>query len=123
VPEPRAQVRNAGDAKQVQHAARVEKRRAELFGGALRSVMSSPAGRLVFWELLRRAGVYRSIWDNSARIHYNAGRQDFGHEIMAELLASGEDLYLVMETEARALVRRENAETEAVHATATETTT
>jgi hypothetical protein len=59
----------------------------------------------------------------SAEIHYLAGLQDSGHRIMARILDADENLYLLMESEARALGKRENAETEAVHATAGENVT
>lgn len=111
----RAQVRNAADPRQVARAARVERRRDETFRAALQVVMQSAEGRFVMWALLSRAGVYGSIWDASARIHYNAGRQDFGHELLADLTATDEMLYLQMETEMRAWQKREDRETDAAH--------
>jgi hypothetical protein len=115
VPEPRAAVRNAADPKQVKRADRYEKRRAERRLANLQAVLATPAGRALIWDWLADAGIYRSVWDNSARIHYNAGRQDFGHERLAEVVAADEQLYMVMESEARARARRDNAEIEAGH--------
>lgn len=117
--EPRAEVKNAADPHQVRTAGRRIGRRELRFLTALRTVMGTPEGRLVFGDrghgLLARAGVYRSIWEASAKIHYNAGRQDFGHELMAELLRADEGLYQLMETEARLLALRDDAETDAGH--------
>jgi len=80
---------------------------------AVRAVLGTEAGRLVLSHILQAAGVYRSIWTQSAEIHYRAGRQDFGHELMAEWLEASEDLYDRMEHENRARVRREAAEDDA----------
>lgn len=116
----RAEVRNAGDPKQVRDAGRRAKRRQQRFDDALREVMASPAGRLVFGEhefgFVARAGVYRSVFHPSgSQTSYNAGRQDFGHEIVAELLRVDEAAYELMEREARAVAKRDAQETEAAH--------
>jgi hypothetical protein len=114
-PNDRASVRNAADRDQVTRAARKDRSSQALALDAVREMLRQPAGRFVMWELIERAGVFRSIWDNSARIHYNAGRQDFGHEIIALLIQADEDLYLLMETEARDRARRLDRETDAAH--------
>lgn len=113
------EVRNAGDRRQVQDAERRLRRRRGRWLAALRAVLATPEGRLVFGErdhgLLAKAGVYRSIWAPNAQIHYNAGRQDYGHELMAELLRADERAYLLMEQEARAIAAGDERETEAAH--------
>lgn len=111
----RAHVRNAADPQQVRRAARKEKQLEERFTNALRDIMGTPSGRLVMWELLSRAGVYRSIWVMTAEIHYRAGQQDFGHMIQAEILKAGEDGYELMAREARLRAQREANETDAAH--------
>ncbi len=78
--------------------------------------MNTPSGRLVFWELIRTCGTYASVWEASAKIHYNAGRQDVGHEILADLIAVDPNLYQLMEREMRTLQAKEQAEIEALHA-------
>lgn len=113
--EPRAQVKNAASPDQVKRAARKEREAAELARAALQATMRTQAGRIVMWDLLVRAGVFRSIWSPNAEIHYRAGRQDFGHELMAALLEADEDAYQLMEVEARQRLRRENAATDAAH--------
>lgn len=112
-------VRDTSDARQVKYARRLERRREQLFRASLRAVMSTEAGRAVCWDFISRAGVFHSIWDNSARIHYNAGRQDFGHEMMAEVLETDEALYLLMEQEARNRLKKEQREVDATHTAAT----
>ena len=115
----RPEVTNAADPRQVRGAKSRERDRELRYLGALRQVLETPAGRLVFGELERgliaRAGVYQSGWDPSARIHFLAGRRDFGLEILALVTQAGEDLYLQMETEMRALRARDARETSAAH--------
>ncbi len=111
--EQRAFQRNAADPKQVRFAERKEKERGERFRAAMRVVMALPAGRIVLWDLVARAGIFHSIWDPSSKIHYNAGRQDYGHELLATLIETDEDLYQLMEREARAFERRQDHETAA----------
>lgn len=116
----RAAVRNAADPEQVRRAAKKERDREELFRAALVLVLQTTPGRAVLWGLLERAGVYRSIWSPNSEIHYNAGRQDFGHELMATILAADEDAYLLMEQEARGRVKKDNAEIDAAQTPASD---
>ena len=98
----RSFVKNAADRDQVGRAARKEADNERIFLASLKAVQSTQEGRFVMRTLLERAGIFRSIWENSARIHYNAGRQDMGHEIQAMLVATDENAYELMEREARA---------------------
>jgi hypothetical protein len=95
----RALVRNAADPKQVRFAERMERRQQERYQNALAAVLATPEGRVVLCALIKRAGVYRSVWAPSAEIHYRAGRQDYGHELMAELIGTNELAYQQMERE------------------------
>jgi hypothetical protein len=113
---------DAASRKQNDYAARVEKDRAELLRSSIQAVMGTTAGRLLMWELLERAGVYQSIWTPNAEIHYRAGRQDFGHELMALLTDANEELYEQMAREARHRVKREEAGSKAVQASTAEET-
>jgi hypothetical protein len=109
--------RNAADPGQVRYAERKARQREERFQASLRTVLNSLEGRVVFWELLARAGVYRSVFDLSgSKTYYNAGRQDFGHELLALLTDADERAYLLMEQEAREFLRRRDAETAAMQA-------
>lgn len=98
----RPQVKNAADPTQVKGAARRQREREEQLRASYAGVMSTEAGRMVMWDLLSSAGVYRSVWSPNSEIHYKAGRQDFGHELMATLLETNEGLYELMAREARA---------------------
>lgn len=118
---PRALQRNAADPQQVAFAERAIRREAELFRAAVEEVMASVAGRVLMWGLLERAGVYRSTFDASgSRTFYNAGRQDFGHELLALLTEHAEEGYLLMESEARRRARATGREAEAVQQAAHE---
>lgn len=112
---PRTLQRNAADPEQVKHAERKARQHAERFAESLQAVMQMPAGRFVLWVLLERAGIYRSVWDASgSRITYNAGKQDYGHELLASMLEADEDAYQLMEREMRAWLKSEARETAAV---------
>jgi hypothetical protein len=110
----RALVRNVADPQQVAYGKRKEKEREARSLDALRAVLRTPAGRIVVWDLLTRAGIFRSIWDPSAKVHYNAGRQDFGHELLASCLEADAEAYQLMEREMRAWQRGQDRETAAV---------
>lgn len=114
--EPRSLVKNASSPRQVARAESHIRRRAELTRAAFKAVLDTPAGRIVMWELLELAGVYRSVFNPSGSLtYYNAGRQDYGHELLAKLLEVDDQAYLLMESEARARERRDNATTDATH--------
>lgn len=76
---------NAGDESKVAEAGRKERdiRKREILG--MQAILDTEPGREFLWRLITRAKVFESIWDGSAKIHYNAGQQDFGHWIMAEI--------------------------------------
>lgn len=115
MPAPRALQGNAADPKQVAFAERKQRQQEELLRAALVQVMETVEGRIVMWALLERAGVYRSTFDASgSRTFYNAGRQDFGHELLALLVEHAEEGYLLMEAEARRRAKATGREAEAV---------
>lgn len=91
----RALVKNANDPEQVQAAAKKERltRRDEL--DDLRTVLALPAGRRFLLRLLKQTRVFETIWHGSALIHYNAGQQDIGHFLLAEIRKS--DAKVLME--------------------------
>lgn len=101
----RAYVRNAADRKQTAAAERAERKRDLEFSESLGAVLRTKEGRRVLGELLDRAGLYRTSWDPSAKIHFNEGRRNFGLELLANIQDASEELYLVMEREMRAFKR------------------
>lgn len=102
--------RNAAQGQDVKNARRLERRREERNRQYLYAVMNTAAGRAFVWSWIGRLGVFGSIWEANARIHYNAGRQDAGHELMAAVIDVAPDLWQLMETEARQQAKRDEAE-------------
>lgn len=93
-------MRNAADPEQVKEAGRREKELLKRWRADVSFILSTPEGRRFFWGMLEKAGVYRSVWEPSAKIHFNAGQQDFGHWLLAEATAADADSYLLMQREA-----------------------
>jgi hypothetical protein len=58
----------------------------------LRKVLSTLEGRRTFWRLIEHCRPFASIWEPSAKIHFNAGKQDVGHFIMTEILEADDEL-------------------------------
>lgn len=108
-------MRNAADKEQVKRAARFERNHEARKLVSARVVLEGYDGRAFCWDLLARARVFESIWHPSAEIHYLAGRQDYGHELMALLIQADENLYQLMEREARERARRDDRTTDAGH--------
>lgn len=108
-------VRNAGNAREVRSAERLEKRRRERLLAVTKQVMSTAEGREFLRRQLEGLGIFHSIMATSAMIYYNAGRQDAGHELLALLVAADGDAYLLMEIEAREREKAEDREVEATH--------
>jgi hypothetical protein len=96
---------NASDPRQVRASARAEEKREAAYIGSLKAVLATPEGRRVLAELLDRAGLYKTSWDPSARIHFNEGRRNFGLELLANIQDADEALYLEMEREMRVFKR------------------
>ena len=106
-------MRNAADPKAVKDAARKEKERATRLRDNLQEVLGTASGRLVLWELMGMAGVYESVFHRDAGVMaYHAGRQDFGHRILADVIATDATLYVLMEREARERDDRDRVGTE-----------
>lgn len=112
----RAEVKNAADPHQVKRAAVREKDAEKLRAARLLAVLKTPDGRAFVWDTLGDCKVYESIWHPSAAIHYNAGRQDVGHELLARVVAlEGGRWYLEMQREAIARNAHTDSEREAMH--------
>ena len=82
---PRPVVTNAADPAQLKEAAEREAAKEQQSRLAMAAIMQLPEGRLVLWETLTFCRAFASVWDGSARIHYNSGQQDVGHYLMAKM--------------------------------------
>lgn len=108
-----ALVANAADAEQVKRAGRKTRdRRADELAD-LRAVLATPAGRRVLWRVLEHCRVFESVWSEGAQIHANAGRQDVGHFVMAEIEQADDEAIFRLMVEARQRRTRESVENEA----------
>lgn len=96
-----ALVKNAADPEQVEEAKKKQSYRRDDELNDIRTVLNTPAGRRFVWRLLEKCGVHRSIWSQSALIHYQSGQQDLGHFIESEIVDADENLLFIMMTENR----------------------
>jgi hypothetical protein len=94
-------VRNAADESQVRQGKNRELRLREQEIADLRYVLAEKEGRRFLWRLMSRCKAFGSVWEPSAKIHYNAGQQDIGHYVMAEIMAADEQAFLTMMRESK----------------------
>jgi|SRR3990172_2559464 len=105
----RVLVRNSADEKQVQEAKRKEKFNRDDELEDLRFVLSSKQGRRFLWRLISWCGPFKSIWSNSAAIHYNSGKADVGNFLMAETIDASKESFLMMQNECMLKQGEQNA--------------
>jgi hypothetical protein len=91
-----AVVKNAADAEQIKNAGKKLSVKRENELSDLKKILSLPEGRRLIWRLLGFCKVFESIWHPSALIHANAGRQDVGHFIMAEVSDADQEAFFTM---------------------------
>lgn len=102
-------IRNASDEGQVRDAGRRARLAREKHLTDFKTVLSTREGRRYIWSLLCKCGCFKSIWEQSAKIHYNAGQQDIGLEILAEMKSIDSELFAKMFLEAKAEEEESNA--------------
>jgi len=92
---------NAAEKKKVEEQKRRanEERRKEL--NDIKTVVSSVSGRRLLWRVMEKCNTFSSIWEPSAKIHYNSGQQDIGHFILAEITNADENLLFKMMKESK----------------------
>lgn len=62
----------------------------------LKRLLENKAFRNFAWRLMEHTKTFHSIWEQSAKIHYNAGQQDMGHFLMGEILEANEEALFQM---------------------------
>lgn len=67
----------------------------------LKDVCASESGRRFLWRVLEKCKTFESIWEGSAKIHYNSGKQDVGHFLMAEITEADEMILFTMMKESK----------------------
>lgn len=78
-------VKNASSERQTKRAKNKENLGRKNIDSAFRKVLATDEGMTVLWHILEHCSSFSSIWHPSAAIHYNSGRQDVGHWLMAEM--------------------------------------
>lgn len=66
-----------------------------------RRVLETDYGRRTIWHLLELGNFFESIWDSSARIHYNAGMQDYARSIFRLVAKVKPDALTLMANESQ----------------------
>lgn len=92
-------VTDAADKKQIKNAEQKEKIIRDQELSDIAKIGATVEGKRFFWRLLGRCRTFETIWENSARIHYNAGQQDLGHFLMAEIVEANKEILFQMMTE------------------------
>lgn len=109
-------VKNTADPKQVKFAGRKVKEARELELEDLRSLLATAPGRRFIWRVLGYCKVFADVFDDSTptRTAFNAGVQNVGHFVMAEITEADEEAFFKMMRESRATQKRQAAEAEAL---------
>jgi hypothetical protein len=82
----RAVTGNAASAPQVRAADKQEKRRINHEVEEFRLLLENPGFRRYLWRLMGHCKVFETVFDgHGSKMAYNAGMQDVGHFILAEI--------------------------------------
>lgn len=87
---------NLSDEGQVKNAEKKSKFRRDQELSDIKSVLSTEEGKRFIWRILSKCKAFSSVWEASAKIHYNSGQQDLGHYIMSEIIDADEQLLFTM---------------------------
>lgn len=98
-PQQKPFVRNAASKKQVETADMKERSARERELNDMRVVLSTVEGRRWLWRLLGKCKTFESIYESSARIHYNSGQQDIGFRIIQEIDVADPEMFFKMRNE------------------------
>lgn len=98
--EQRGLVKNAADPKQVKDAAKREESKRQQELNDICAILALTEGRRFLWRILGHCKAFESVWSPNAQIHYNAGIQDVGHFLMAEITEANAEAMLLMMKEA-----------------------
>ncbi len=97
--QPPPLVKNAASKKQVEEAGGKERRMRERELNEMRMILSTPEGRSFIWRLMGRCKTFNSVWESSAKIHYNSGQQDIGFYLLAEIDQADPEMFFKMRNE------------------------
>lgn len=89
-------ITNVADKDQITNAKKKEKLIRENELEDIKATLALPQAQRFIWRILERCKTFESIYEQSARIHYNAGQQDLGHFLMSEIINADEQLLFTM---------------------------
>jgi len=79
-----------------------DSRKREKYLDSLKSLLNDVNGRRFIWEQLDRCGVYQSSADNSGSwTYFNEGKRSIGLILLADIMETDDEKYLVMMREQR----------------------
>lgn len=94
---------DAGNRRHVEKKAKTSKQQQRRLADALRWLMADPRGRLLMWERLSDAGVFRgSFVDSPERTAFNEGRRALGLRDLGSIMRDCPEQYARMAAEAQA---------------------
>lgn len=94
-------VRNAADAGQVKRASATERLAAELLRADIREVLTTRAGRNVFWYLLAYCGINRSCTEQSSGIYIKSAMRDVALHLQDLIEEASPEAFIQMIQERR----------------------
>lgn len=95
-------VTNAADKRQVKEARKRETRSRDRELEDIRAVLKTREGRRFYWRLMERCRAFSSVFDASgSKVYYNAGQQDIGHFLIAEMSEVDPNILVLMMKEER----------------------
>lgn len=90
-------VANIADEKTVKRAERKEKDLRLQQLNDIRTVLNNASGRRFVWRLLEKCKVFGSVYSkDQSMVYFNAGQQDLGHFLMAEITEADQHLLIKM---------------------------
>ena len=94
---------DAGNRRHVEKKAKTSKQHQRRLADALRWLMADPRGRLLMWQRLSDAGVFRSSFvDSAERTAFNEGRRALGLRDLGQIMRDCPEQYARMAAEAQA---------------------
>jgi len=93
-------VTNAASHKQVERAEKAQHFQLEKDRREFAELLDDPRFRRYLWRLMGFCKVNETIFEQSSKIYYNAGVQDVGHRVLAQILEARPQSYLLMMQEA-----------------------
>jgi hypothetical protein len=93
-------MKNASNPKQIANATKNARQQRIIHLQDMKDVMASVQGKKILHWILAECRVHQSVWQPSAAIHRDAGKQEIGHLIMRDMVEADRTLAAAMVAEA-----------------------